>query len=104
MSQNDEYFNRRGVIKRVNKITTVWYIETWHRKRNNSSSFSSSLNDMSYNYFGGKLFMMINISIKEYVSFCYFNVQVCLLLQCFAISHISVEEHAPFSLSVLITI
>ena len=77
MSQNDEYFNRRGVIKRctlmylftailivLNKITTVGYIETWRRKRNNSSSFSSSLTDLQYNYFGGKLFMMINIDIK----------------------------------------
>jgi hypothetical protein len=46
MSQNDEYFNRRGVIKRVNKITTVWYIKFWRRKRNNSPSFSSSLTDL----------------------------------------------------------
>jgi hypothetical protein len=41
---------------------TVGYIETWRRKRNNSPSFSSSLTDLLYNYFRGKLFMMINTS------------------------------------------
>jgi hypothetical protein len=45
-----------------------------------TNSVSSSLTDLRYTYFGGKLFMMINIDIKEYVSFCYFNVQECLLL------------------------
>ena len=39
---------------------TVGYIETWRRKINNLSSFSSSLTDLWYNYFRGKLFMMIN--------------------------------------------
>jgi hypothetical protein len=48
------------------RITTVGYLETWLRKRNNSSSFSSSFTDLWYNYFGRKLFMMINMDIKEY--------------------------------------
>ncbi len=44
----------------------------------------SSLTNLWYTYFGGKLFMMINIDIKEYVSFCYFNVH-CTSMPTFVI-------------------
>jgi hypothetical protein len=52
--------NSGGISWWKDPDATVGYIETWRRKRNNSSSFSSLLNDLLYNYFRGKLFMMIN--------------------------------------------
>jgi hypothetical protein len=46
---------------------SVGYVETWRRKRNNLSGFSSSLTDLWYKFWG-KLFMMINIDINPTLS------------------------------------
>jgi hypothetical protein len=46
-----------------------------------TNSVSSSLADLRYTYFGGKLFMMINIDIKEYVSLVGFG-RACAPVRC----------------------
>ncbi len=54
-------------------------------------------------YFLGENYaLLINIGVKEWVQFWYFNLQVCLL---FLIFVISVEEHARFvNLLVLLSV